>query len=128
MHQSRPARRRHVAAVRVGSNGVPASQGASMRTRLLLAFVSLAMIPLLAAAQQPRGRGAGPAPGAGGGTGNVLGRGAPRLVPDNQPFEPKDLSGVWLGNKYGFNENYEPPMTAEGKKKFDAQKPSYGAR
>ena len=105
-----------------------------MRTRLLLVFISTAvLIPFLVAAQQAGGRGAGPAPqGAGGrgrgGNGNVLGRGAPRLAPDNQPFNPKDLSGVWLGNKYGFNEMYEAPMTAEGKKKFDAQKPAYGAR
>ena len=33
-----------------------------------------------------------------------------------------------LANRYGFNATYEPPMTAEGKKKFDAQKPAYGAR
>jgi hypothetical protein len=49
-------------------------------------------------------------------------------VPDNQPFTARDLSGVWLGNKYGFNGVYEPPLTAEGKRKFDAQKPAYGAR
>jgi hypothetical protein len=57
----------------------------------------------------------------------VLGRGAPPLVPDNQPFDAKDLSGVWLGNKYGYNATTEPQWTAEGKKRFDAQKPSYGA-
>ena len=104
-----------------------------MRTRLLLAFLSMAVVmPLLVAAQQAGGRGAGAAqPQGRGGTGrsgNVLGRGAPPLVPDNEPFNPRDLSGVWLGNKYGFNDKYEPPMTAEGKKKFDAQKPAYGAR
>jgi len=58
---------------------------------------------------------------------NALGRGAAPLVPDNLPYDKRDLSGVWLGNKYGFNATYEPPLTAEGKKKFDAQKPSYGA-
>jgi hypothetical protein len=58
---------------------------------------------------------------------NALGRGAPPLVADNSPYDKHDLSGVWLGNKYGFNATYEPPMTPEGKKKFDAQKPSYGA-
>jgi hypothetical protein len=103
-----------------------------MQTRLLLAFMSIPIvIPLLVAGQQT-GRGAGAAvQGQGGGragSGNVLGRGAPPLVPDTRPFDPRDLSGVWLGNKYGFNATYEPPMTAEGKKKFDAQKPAYGAR
>jgi hypothetical protein len=58
---------------------------------------------------------------------NALGRGAAPLVPDNLPYDKRDLSGVWLGNKYGFNATYEPPLTPEGKKKFDAQKPSYGA-
>src|SRR5262245_15061834 len=58
---------------------------------------------------------------------NSLGRGAAPLVPDKLPYDKHDLAGVWLGNKYGFNATYEPPMTAEGKKKFDAQKPSYGA-
>jgi hypothetical protein len=58
---------------------------------------------------------------------NILGRGAPPLVADGLTYDKRDLSGVWLGNKYGFNATYEPPMTPEGKKKFDAQKPSYGA-
>src|ERR1043166_9305388 len=122
----RPARRQHEAAARVGRSGA-LSKGAAMRTRVLLAAVSIAMlIPLPSGAQQPAGRGAGPAPQ--GQRGNVLGRGAPPLVPDNQPFTARDLSGVWLGNKYGLNGVYEPPLTAEGKRKFDAQKPAYGAR
>jgi hypothetical protein len=58
---------------------------------------------------------------------NGLGRGAPRLVADNQAYEKHDLSGVWLGNKYGYNATYVPPLTPEGQKKFDQQKPSYGA-
>src|SRR5215467_1538247 len=60
-------------------------------------------------------------------TRNALGRGAAPLVADNLPYDKHDLSGVWLGNKYGFNGTYEPPLTPEGKKKFNAQKPSYGA-
>jgi hypothetical protein len=60
--------------------------------------------------------------------GNVLGRGAPPLVPDNSPFDARDLSGVWLVNLYGFNATYVPPMTPAGQTKFDEQKPSYGAR
>ena len=105
-----------------------------MRTRVVLAVLSISVvIPLIVAAQQGAGRGGGAAQagqargGRGGGNGNVLGRGAPPLVPDNQPFEARDLSGVWLGNKYGFNATSDPAFTAEGKKKFDAQKPSYGA-
>jgi len=92
------------------------------RTATLLAVVA---IPVWLSAQQPPARGAGG--GRRGGNGNTLGRGAPPLTPDNQPFDKHDLSGVWLGNQYGFNAKYEPPMTLEGKKKFDAQKPSYGA-
>jgi len=101
-----------------------------MRIRVLVAVLSMSfVIPLTIAAQQPGGGGGrgGGRGGRGGGTGNVLGRGAPTLVPDNQPFDAHDLSGVWLGNKYGFNATVEPTMTPEGKKKFDAQKPSYGA-
>src|SRR5262245_44432786 len=104
-----------------------------MRTRVVLALLSMSLlIPLCVAAQQGDGRAAGGQGrgrgGRGGGNGNVLGRGAPPLVPDNQPFDAHDLSGVWLGNKYGFNATSEPAFTPEGKKKFDAQKPSYGAR
>ncbi|MBI4263304.1 MAG: hypothetical protein HY657_02915 [Acidobacteria bacterium] len=99
-----------------------------MRPRVLIASISLlVVIPLLGAAQQG-GRGAGPAGQGAGGGGNVLGRGAPPLAPDTRPFDPRDLSGVWLGNQYGFNATYEPPMTPEGRKKFDAQMPAYGAR
>jgi len=125
-----------VAAVqaRVDSSGLTIEKGAVMRTRVVLAVLSISVvIPLIVAAQQGAGRGGGAAQagqargGRGGGNGNVLGRGAPPLVPDNQPFEARDLSGVWLGNKYGFNATSDPAFTAEGKKKFDAQKPSYGA-
>ena len=53
---------------------------------------------------------------------NALGRGAAPLVPDNLPYDKRDFSGVWLGNKYGFNATYEPPLTPEGRKKFEAAK------
>jgi hypothetical protein len=101
-----------------------------MHKRFASAFAVIALaIPLIAAQQRTgqRGAGAGEQGAQGGQDRNVLGRGARPLVPDNLPFDPKDLSGVWLGNQYGFNATYEPPMTPEGKKKFDAQKPSYGA-
>ena len=99
------------------------------RFAFALAVAALAL-PVWAGGQQRTGqRGAGGAQqGAQGGQDrNVLARGARPLVPDDLPFDPHDLSGVWLANKYGFNATYEPPMTPEGKKKFDAQKPSYGA-
>jgi hypothetical protein len=43
------------------------------------------------------------------------------------PHDPKDLNGVWsrTGGDRGFN-NDVPPMTPEGQKLFDEQKPSYG--
>jgi hypothetical protein len=87
-----------------------------MSHRSVLLTIAFVMFPPWIAAQ--------PAGDAGG---NVLGRGAPPLVPDSSPFDPRDLSGVWLGDTYGFNARHEPPMTPEGKAKFDAQKPSYGA-
>jgi hypothetical protein len=88
---------------------------------LLLLGIALAL-PWWIAAQQ------GSTTPAGDAGRNVLGRGAPPLVPDNSPFDARDLSGVWLGNLYGFNAKYVPPMTAAGRAKFEAQKPSYGAK
>jgi len=93
------------------------------RLKLWLAGAAIVAVPLWLTAQQGGRGGSGQV---GNVTNNVLGRGAPQLVPDNLPFNKRDLSGVWLGNKYGYNATYEPPMTPEGKKKFDAQKPSYG--
>jgi len=46
--------------------------------------------------------------------------------PDTRPFNPKDLSGVWRGDKYGYNGTVVPPLTPEGQKKFDSYRPSYG--
>jgi len=45
--------------------------------------------------------------------------------PDNRPFDPHDLSGVWWGYLYGYAKAV-PPMTPEGQKRFDANKPAYG--
>src|SRR2546423_14055092 len=89
------------------------------------ALVVAVALPIWLSAQQPPARGAGG--GRRGGNGNSLGRGAPPLTPDNQPFDKHDLSGVWLGNQYGYNAKDEPPLAPQGKKKFDAQKPSHGA-
>src|SRR5438874_13224238 len=89
------------------------------RSMRVLVSAMLAAVPVSLVAQQASKSGAP--------VRNGLGRGAGPLVPDNVPFNKHDLSGVWLGNKYGYNATHEPPMTPEGKKKFDAQKPSYGA-
>ncbi len=46
-----------------------------------------------------------------------------------QPFDPHDLSGVWLlRTPYPGISNQAPPMTAWGQAKFDANKPSFGPR
>ncbi len=93
-----------------------------MSSRLL---VKLGAVLLFASgsvlAAQQAGRGGGNALRQGGG-----GRG--QLVPNNLPFDAKDLSGIWRGDKYGFNATEEPKWTPEGRRKFEAQKPSYGAR
>ena len=44
---------------------------------------------------------------------------------DVRPFNPKDFSGVWRGVLYGYGETV-PELTPEGKKRLDANKPSYG--
>jgi len=99
-----------------------------MHNRFALAFVVLLLVFTVRASAQQRAGQRGTGGGQQGGEDrNVLARGARPLVPDNLPFDAHDLSGVWLGNQYGFNATYEPSMTPEGKKKFDAQKPSYGA-
>jgi hypothetical protein len=45
------------------------------------------------------------------------------------PHDPKDLQGIWVrrGGYLGLSET-PPPFTPEGKKRFDANKPSYGPR
>ena len=46
------------------------------------------------------------------------------------PFKPRDLSGVWGLGTNGFNldQRAVPPMTPEGKAKYDAAKPGLGPR
>src|SRR2546428_2363478 len=45
------------------------------------------------------------------------------------PHDPRDLSGTWVrrGGVLSLS-NDAPPFTSEGKKRFDANKPSYGPR
>ena len=45
------------------------------------------------------------------------------------PHDPHDLSGIWVrrGGVLSLS-NDAPPFTPEGKKRFDANKPSYGPR
>lgn len=101
-----------------------------MRNRVLLAFAAalVGAMPMWTAAQQ--GAGGGNALGQGGLGQGGLGQGGRQapLVPDGRPFNARDLSGVWRGNQYGFNATFEPPMTPQGRKKFEAQMPAYGAR
>lgn len=55
-------------------------------------------------------------------------RGAAPAAP-SVPHDPKDLSGVWMKTWRTLTLSEEvPPFTAEGKKRFDANKPSYGPR
>src|SRR5215212_9470739 len=46
------------------------------------------------------------------------------------PFKARDLSGVWGLGANGFNldQRAVPPMTAEGKAKYEAAKPGLGPR
>jgi hypothetical protein len=58
---------------------------------------------------------------------------------ENRPFNPRDIVGIWSRNPQGTGGggtcrecgdrgfgNDVPPLTPEGQKKFDANKPSYG--
>ena len=66
----------------------------------------------------------------------VPGRDTNRRVPyvpasrqPSPPHDPHDLSGIWVrrGGVLSLS-NDAPPFTSEGKKRFDANKPSYGPR
>ncbi len=58
------------------------------------------------------------------------GRGARGNAPDpaSVPHDPHDLNGIWNFGGLRTLSNDPPPMTPEAKKKFDANKPSYGPR
>src|SRR6476660_3280862 len=67
-------------------------------------------------------------------------RGTPAANPTaSLPFDPHDLSGIWSRNSQGYGgggtcrgcgdrgfSNDVTPMTPEGQKRFEANKPSYG--
>lgn len=55
---------------------------------------------------------------------NGAGRSSP-ITEDGRPFNSRDLSGVWRGSLYSYGAKV-PAFTAEGQKRFDANKPSYG--
>src|SRR5207245_2830473 len=82
-----------------------------MRTRVKSLFIVLALMLIVSSATFAQ---------RGGGRGNA----APTPT---GPFDPHDLSGVWRGGGESLS-NQPPPMTAWGKAKFDATKPSYGPR
>src|SRR5947208_16721762 len=45
------------------------------------------------------------------------------------PHDPHDLSGIWVRRGGALSlSDAPPPFTPEGKKRFDANKPSYGPR
>ena len=102
-----------------------------MRNRLLLSVVGVAMLafssPMFA---QTYGTG-GYVPGA------WQPSDLPKGLPKAKPFDPHDLSGVWVAtetsephslNGEGTKHNSPPPMTAAGKARFDANLPSKGPR
>lgn len=103
-----------------------------MRSRLVTFAALCPGLLLLAPAMFAQGRGADSTR-------------APRILdrekPMDKPFDPHDLAGIWTRNSslkgYGGGGTcYDcgdrgygsdvPPLTAEGKKMFDANKPSYG--
>lgn len=49
------------------------------------------------------------------------------VTQDARKFDPKDLSGIWRGSLYAYGRKV-PAFTAEGQRRFDANKPSYGLR
>src|SRR5712691_7989799 len=61
--------------------------------------------------------------------GGQRGRGPAANAEPSPPHDPHDLSGIWL-RRGGFlsMSNTPPPFTLEGKRRFDANKPSYGPR
>lgn len=84
---------------------------------LLLCVAAVVVLPSLAAGQ-PGGAG-------------FAGRG--RLSPPSkEPFNPRDLNGVWwrVGGTREFNleKGGEPVFTPAGKARFEANKPGYGPR
>jgi hypothetical protein len=91
-----------------------------MRNRLksLIVLLAVVLLPSLAFTQQR-------APGFGG-----RGR-APQAV-STEPFNAKDFNGVWWRTggtrEWNTEKGGEPELTALGKARFDANKPSYGPR
>jgi hypothetical protein len=61
--------------------------------------------------------------------GRQPGNGEPRPGPSptaHDPFNPRDLSGIWRFNGSFFAPNNSPSLTAEGKAKYDAAIPGLG--
>ncbi len=57
------------------------------------------------------------------------GRGRPPAAPSTESFDPHDFNGIWwrTGGTREFNtqKGGEPQLTAEGKNRFDTNKPGY---
>jgi hypothetical protein len=60
------------------------------------------------------------------------GRGNRQQQVSTEPFDAHDFSGIWWRTggtrEYNTQKGGEPEFTAEGKKRFDANKPGYGPR
>lgn len=89
--------------------------GNRIKRSIVCVFILVFAEVTLAQAAQQRGGARGNAPAA---------AAAPSV-----PHDPRDLSGVWTKTwrTLTFSED-APPMTPEGKARFDANKPSYGPR
>jgi hypothetical protein len=98
----------------------------------IVVLVAVMILPLVSVAQQRGQREGAPAEGQQGRGGR--GRGSAPSPTANLPFDPKDLNGYWdrsgggdrgVGSRAGAD---APPMTPEGQKLFDANRPGYGPR
>src|ERR1044072_6977156 len=88
---------------------------------LLVTGAVLATASAAPAAQAPRQMPPGQAdPDTVNGAGRIM-----EPTKDDRPFNPRDFSGVWRGSLYSYGRTV-PEMTPEGKKRFEANKPSRG--
>ena len=95
----------------------PRMRSELMRNHLMSSLIVLAIVLVFSS----------PASAQGGQRGQ-RGAGANPAAP-SPPHDPKDLQGSWVrrGGYLGLSQT-PPPFTAEGQKRFDPNKPSYGPR
>ena len=90
-----------------------------MRVRFISSIAALCVFALYSSVVS--GQNAQTGGGRGGARGNTR-------DPSSVPHDPHDLNGIWNFSGLRTLSNDPPPMTPEGKRKFDANKPSYGPR